>query len=257
MSFTIDVAGQTDVGRVRDNNEDNFGYDSRHGIYVVCDGIGGQNAGEVASKIAVDTVLQYFRSPATTIGSPQKNEGELSRRANSLASAIRSANLNICDEAAAHPGQSGMGSTIVAVLVENGAYSVAHVGDSRVYLLRPASNYMRQLTNDHSLVMDRVRRGLLTLQEAQHSKIQNIILRALGSSDASEPDLMDLTAEPGDTLLLATDGLTQYVSDAEILRIIAAEKTLKDACGRLIAAANAGGGRDNITCLLLQFVEKP
>ncbi len=258
MSLGIDVAGLTDIGRVRENNEDNFGYDSRHGIYVVCDGIGGQNAGEIASKIAVDTVLQYFRSPATSACSPAEEMpgGELSRRAKSLATAVQAANLNIC-EAAAHPLQAGMGSTIVAVLVEERAYSVAHVGDSRAYLLRPEANYIRQLTNDHSLVMDRVRRGLLTLQEAQQSKMQNIILRALGSGDAAEPDLLDLTAEPGDILLLTTDGLSQHVPDPEILRIVAAEKTLKDACQRLIDAANSGGGRDNTTCLLLQFVEQP
>lgn len=259
MSFAIEAAGLTDVGCVRENNEDSFGYDSRHGIYVVCDGIGGQSAGEIASQIAVATVVQYFRSPATSAYSPPegKSDGELSRRARSLAIAIGAANLNICQKAAAHPAQSGMGSTIVAALVEDREYSVAHVGDSRAYLVRPAANYIQQLTNDHSLVMDRVRRGLLTLQEAQQSKIQNIILRALGSNDSAEPDLMDLTAEPGDILLLTTDGLTQHLPDSEILRIIAAEKNLKEACDRLIQAANSAGGRDNTTCLLLRFVEQP
>ena len=260
MSFAIDVAGVTDVGCVRANNEDCFGYDSRHGVYVVCDGMGGHNAGEVASRIAVDTVLQRLREGAVASRTPEQSnpdDGELSARGKLLVAAIHAANRSICEEAAKHPAQAGMGSTIVAVLVEGRSYTVAHVGDSRAYLLRPAAGYIRQLTNDHSLVMDRVRRGLLTLEEAQHSQLQNVILRALGASVAAEPDVLDSAAEPGDILLLTTDGLTQHLPDAEILEIIASEPALDQACQRLVQAANSAGGRDNTTCLLLRFVEQP
>jgi protein phosphatase len=257
MNLSIQVAGQSDLGCVRTNNEDNFGYDWRYGIYVVCDGMGGAAAGEVASKIGVDSVLAYCRQgvknqenrPATKVFNG------VSARANVLANAIHLANQQIRSAAAQNPAQRGMGSTIVALLVEGPMYSVAHVGDSRIYLLRKGT--IQQLTSDHSLVMEHVRRGLITPEQAQRSELQNIILRALGSEDKVEPDLSDLVAEPGDILLMTTDGLTRHVPDDGILEIIGHAPSCIEACARLIAAAKQGGGQDNITCLILQFVDKP
>ena len=137
MRFTLEVAGKTDVGCVRATNEDNFGYDTQLGIFVVCDGMGGQAAGEVASKIGVDTVLDYFRhadrGKYPTIGDPIEG---FSDRANALASAIRKANSEVIKVASEGTGKTGMGSTIVAVLVKENFLSVAHVGDSRIYLIR-------------------------------------------------------------------------------------------------------------------------
>ncbi len=256
MSLTLQVAGKSDVGCVRTNNEDNYGYDWRYGIYVVCDGMGGQAAGEVASKMAVDTVLDYFRQAAKQKKYPafgRVYEG-VSERASALASAIQLANQAIHSSSAQNPKQAGMGSTITAVLAEGSQYSIAHVGDSRIYLVRKDS--IQQLTADHSLVMEQVRRGLITVEEAQRSEMQNIIIRALGSEETVEPDLSDLVAEPGDTLLLTSDGLTRHVPDDKILATVQAAPHLRQACDNLIEAAKEGGGTDNITSLLLRFVEK-
>jgi len=148
-----------------------------------------------------------------------------------------------------------MGSTIVSVLVRDNFLAVGHVGDSRIYLVR--NRKLQQLTNDHSLVMEQVRRGLMTMAEAEKSEIQNIILRALGSEENVEPDLDDLVAMPGDVLLLASDGLTKEVKDPDILKIVNSAPSLDRACEQLVQAAKNNGGDDNITCLLVRMVETP
>jgi serine/threonine protein phosphatase PrpC len=255
MSLSVEVAGKSDVGCVRQNNEDNFGYDSRYGIYVVCDGMGGQAAGEVASKMAVDAVLTYFREASRNgsfpqVGTPMEGASE---RANALGSAIQLANAAIYEAAAQHAAHSGMGSTIVGVLVDKGFYSIGHAGDSRIYRVREGA--IEQLTRDHSLVMEQVRRGLLTLEEAQHSEMQNIIIRALGPEEKVQPDLDDQMAQPGDVLLLCSDGLIRHVPDDSILEVVQGTISLQLMADRLIEAARDGGGSDNITVLLLRFEE--
>ncbi len=257
MSLTVEVAGKTDIGCVRTNNEDNFGYDARYGIFVVCDGMGGQAAGEVASKMGVDTVLQYFRQAATNGHFPEvgRKYDNVSERANALGSAIHLANQSIFEAAGKQSAHAGMGSTIVAVLVRGNFLSVGHVGDSRVYLIRGGN--IQQLTNDHSLVMEQVRRGLITREEAERSEMQNIIIRALGSEETVEADLDDLVALPGDTLLLATDGLTKHVKDDRLLKFVLDAASLDKACDAMISAAKDHGGDDNITCMLIRFVNLP
>jgi len=254
MSLTVEVAAKTNVGCVRTNNEDNLGYDSRYGIYVVCDGMGGQAAGEVASKMGVDTVLTYFREAAKTHKYPQVGEQVegVSDRANRLGSAIRLANEAIYQAAVKHVAHSGMGATIVSVLVDSGFFSVGHAGDSRIYLVRQGT--LQQITRDHSLVMEQVRRGLITLEEANASEMQNIIIRALGPEEKVVPDLDDMMALPGDILLLCSDGLTRHVPDDSLLEIIQGTVTLQLMADRLIEAAREGGGSDNITCLVIRFV---
>lgn len=257
MSLTTQVAAKTDVGSVRTNNEDNFGYDSRYGIFVVCDGMGGAAAGEVASKLSVDTVLNYFRESANSQNYPsygQTFEG-VSERANALASAIQLANSAVFQRGSQHASQRGMGSTVVSVLAKGNYFSIGHVGDSRIYLVRHGA--IQQLTNDHSLVMEQVRRGLITREQAESSQMQNIIIRALGSEETVKPDVDDLIALPGDILVLASDGLTKHVKDEWILGIVQEAPTLEQACQDLIDSANAYGGDDNITCLLIKMVEQP
>src|SRR5437588_1172006 len=257
MSLAIEVVGKTDVGCVRTNNEDNFGYDSRYGIYVVCDGMGGAAAGEVASKLGVDTVLSYFRQAAESGEFPKYGESfdGYSERANALASAVQMANTAIHNMGNIHTAQRGMGSTIVAVLFQGSFFSIAHVGDSRIYLVRHGE--IQQLTDDHSLVMEQVRRGLLTREEAERSEMQNIIIRALGSEESVEPEVGDMVAMPGGRLVLASDGLTKHVKDDWMLSIINDAPTLDQACTDLIDAAKAHGGDDNITCILLKAVQQP
>ncbi len=244
---------ERDVGCVRTNNEDNFGYDAARGVYVVCDGMGGQAAGEVASQLAVETVLEYFRLYSAAGSFPQVGEkfDDISLDANALASAVQAAGIRIYSEAQEHPGRLGMGSTIVALLVRDGKASIAHVGDSRVYLLREGQ--IRLLTSDHSLVMEQVRRGLMTMEEAERSSMQNIITRALGSEEAAEPDVQDVAVSPGDTFLLATDGLTKLVKEQRLREITSSASSLETACDALVAAARAAGGDDNITCLLVRI----
>jgi PPM family protein phosphatase len=256
MSLSVQVYGRSDIGCVRTNNEDNLGFDKRYGIYVVCDGMGGQAAGEVASKMAVDSILNYFRAagkgPYPEIGPKIADATEMG---NALASAIQLANSNIYEAASNDSGHAGMGSTIVGVLLRDNFCSVANVGDSRVYLVREGN--IKQLTDDHSLVMEQVRRGLITREEAEASEMQNIIIRALGSEETVEVDVHDMMAAPGDIFMLATDGLTKHIKDARILEMILTAKDLKGACEALIQAAKDDGGDDNITCILLRVEERP
>jgi protein phosphatase len=253
MDLSLQVAGKSDVGCVRSNNEDHFGYDARCGVFVVCDGMGGQAAGEVASRLAVDSVLEYFGQHCSGGAFPQvgRNFEDASANANALASAIQLANDAIFQSARSNVARHGMGSTIAAALVRHGGCSIAHVGDSRIYLIRDGS--IRPLTEDHSLVMEQVRRGLITREEAERSEMQHIITRALGSDPSVAPDLQDVAVLLGDILLLATDGLTKTVSDARMLAIVQAAPSLEHACDELVSAARAAGGDDNITCLLVRI----
>jgi len=250
MSLTLEATGLTDVGRVRASNEDNFDYDERLGIFVVCDGMGGHAAGEVASRIAVDTVLSYFRKhqPAAT-QSPAPDDAPIGARM--LAEAVKQANDAILEYAEAHKNTSGMGTTLVAARFADGNVSIANVGDSRIYLLREGE--LLQLTEDHSLVMEQVRRGMLSLDEAKRSSAQNIITRALGTDDTTLPDLGEFPAQSGDILLLATDGVLRHVTDQEIRDILLQIPSLKAACKTLIDLANEGGGDDNSTCVLVRL----
>jgi protein phosphatase len=250
-SFSLEVAGITDVGCVRANNEDNFGYDAALGVFVLCDGMGGETAGEVASEISVNTVLSYFRQAVAKGEYPVLELiDDVSTDANALGNAIRAANRAIRDAVAADAGQNGMGTTIVAALVRGCNLAIAHVGDSRIYLIR--NNTIEQLTNDHSLVMEQVRRGLMTLEQAEHSPIQNIITRALGTSEPVEPDLADHALLNQDTLLLCSDGLTRHLPDEQILALVNNSSSIETACNNLIAAAKAAGGSDNVTSLLVR-----
>ena len=256
MPLAVEVAGKTDVGCVRPNNEDNFGYDSRYGIFVVCDGMGGQAAGEVASKMGVDILLQYFREAAAT-GPASKNgrPAAASRDSESLTCAIHLANRKIFEAGQQQQGRSGMGSTIVAAVVRGNALSIGHVGDSRIYLVRHGE--IEQLTDDHSLVMEQVRQGYIMREEAEVSEMQNVILRALGSEAEVQADVEELVAMPGDLLLMTSDGLTRHVRDEEILKLVTAPAGLDRICSTLIQTAKDRGGDDNITCLLLKIVERP
>ncbi len=256
MKTVIEAAGRTDVGLVRTNNEDNLGYDVNLGIFVVCDGMGGQAAGEKASRIAVSTVIDYFqnthRRPNTKVVSQRILE--VSYRANQLANAIRLANQAVRDASARNPQWSGMGCTIAAMICRNNKFSIGHVGDSRIYLTRGDSIF--QLTSDHSLVMEQVRRGLMTMEEAEHSKMQNVIVRALGAEDSVEPDLQDHRFVSGDVLLLCSDGLSRYVKETDLQETIRRAGNLEVACDQLIELAKAGASDDNITCLLVRAVEQ-
>jgi protein phosphatase len=257
VKLTLQVAGKSDIGCIRANNEDCFGYDAESGVFVVCDGVGGQAAGEVASQIGVRTVLDYFRGAAESGEYPSFGRvfDGVSQYANALASAIQLANQSILDAATEDPSCAGMSTTIVAGLVHETDVSIAHVGDSRIYLIR--EGHIQQLTVDHSLVMEQVRRGMISPEEAEHCAGQNYIVRALGAEAEVEPELADLELEPGDILLFTSDGLTRHVSDSQIVPIVLQAASLDAACETLIETAKESGGSDNITCILVRLVEQP
>jgi protein phosphatase len=248
MGLGLEVAARSDIGRVRTSNEDNYGFDQRLGIFVVCDGMGGHAAGEVASRIAVDTVLSYFRDKEPMAADASLIDAPMGAR--QLADAVNKANESILQYADQHESTAGMGTTLVAARLFEGKFYIAHIGDSRIYLLRDGE--LVQLTEDHSFVMEQVRRGVLTLEEAKLSSAQHIITRALGTGDDSPPDLAEFPAQDGDVLLLTTDGLMRHVSDPEIQTILAQIPSLQSACDMLVDAAIDGGGEDNATCLLIR-----
>ncbi|HVH87758.1 MAG TPA: Stp1/IreP family PP2C-type Ser/Thr phosphatase [Terriglobales bacterium] len=256
MSLTVEVAGKTDVGSVRKNNEDSLGWDQRVGVYVVCDGMGGAQAGEVASRMGVDLVLGYFREAKSSGIYPELGEfpADVSPAGRHLWSAIQGANAAIYDAGQTVNSQHGMGTTIVAASFQDGLLTLAHAGDSRAYRLR--DGVVEQLTQDHSLVAEQVRRGMISAEQAEQSDLQNIIIRALGSEERLEPEIQDLIALRGDLYLLATDGLTKLVKSDAIKSILESSRSLDAACEDLIQAAKNKGGDDNITCLLLRVVEE-
>jgi len=255
VPFAIQVAARTDVGCVRTNNEDNFGYDIRHGIFVVCDGMGGHAAGEIASRIAVDSLLRFFAKglPQDSRFSPSDRTHESSANSMPLNKAIQFANHAIREAASMDEERSGMGSTIACAQMDGNLVSIGHVGDSRVYIIRERA--IQPLTQDHSLIIQS--RGEISRTQAEASKLQNIVTRALGPEEVVEPDFDSIIAASGDILVLATDGLTKVLRDEEILSAVTSAENLATACDSLIDMANHMGSDDNVTCLLVRLVEQP
>ena len=248
MHLGLEVVGRSEVGRVRASNEDSYGYDMRQGVFVVCDGMGGHAAGEVASKIAVDTVLSYFRDKEPLAADVSLADAPLG--AQMMSDAVNKANERILEYAEGHASASGMGTTLVAARFDDGKFTIAHVGDSRIYLMREGT--LLQLTEDHSLVMEQVRRGIMTLEEAKQSSAQHIITRALGTEDNSPPDLAEFPAEIGDVLMLTTDGVLRHLEDPQIHEVLLQAQSLQAACDKLIDMALEAGGEDNATCVLIR-----
>jgi PPM family protein phosphatase len=248
----IASGGVTDVGRVRSNNEDCFRIVTPMNLFVLSDGMGGEAHGEIASALAVETVVKYCQEteldPAMTVfGDMPAAWSEKTKR---LASAVHLANKSIFDSAQKHPEQRGMGATLTAAWINGSRVSIAHVGDSRAYLLRSGS--LQQLTSDHSLVAEQVRRGILTPAEAERSEMQSVLLRALGAHDEIEVDTEEHTVFARDLLLLCSDGLTRMVTEPEIAGTLQAEPDPKKAAERLVELANEQGGADNVTVLVVR-----
>ncbi len=246
----VRAEGRTDTGVVREHNEDALLTATELGLFAVADGMGGHLAGEIASRMAVDVLHDYLQRSAESgqglIGNIDKNH---SPAANRLASGIRLANRVIHEAGQSNGAWRRMGTTIVAALVDGSRLALAHVGDSRGYLIRGRS--IIQLTDDHSLVAEQQRQGLIPQEAAATSRLKNIITRALGEAPEVEVDLSELDIMDGDRILLCSDGLTNMVSDEAILGVIAGENDPGKACRMLIDKANENGGRDNITLVLI------
>ena len=234
------AAALTDRGRKRPTNEDAFGLSVEHGVYVVCDGMGGAAAGEIASSIAVDEILRH-------LATGQAADAPLAGLAEK---AVCAANEAVYTRAQRNHRLNGMGTTLVALVVEERRAWVFNVGDSRAYRLR--NGRLEQITLDHSLVEEQVRMGRMTQSEAQRSPLRNVITRALGTQNCVTPDSFELEAGPGDVFMLCSDGLTREVIDTAIESILKCNLPLEDRCARLIQAAKKAGGHDNITCVLVQ-----
>ena len=249
----IASGGMSDVGLVRTNNEDCYRIVAPLNLFVLSDGMGGEAHGEIASALAVETVVKHCvdleANPAEQILG--KTEPGWSSRTKRLSSAVHLANKNIFKSAEEHPEQHGMGATLTVAWIDASSLSIAHVGDSRAYLLRGGS--LLQLTRDHSLVAEQVRRGILTSAEAEESDMQSVLLRALGAQAEIEVDAEEHTLFARDVLLLCSDGLTRMVTEPEIAGTLQAETDPAKAAEKLVALANERGGADNITVVVVRL----
>jgi protein phosphatase len=243
--LNLTACGKTDQGLVRTNNEDNFYSDEKMGLLVVADGMGGHASGEKASSLAVSVIRDYFQGQQIMIGD---RDPSFSEATNKLACAIRLANQAVYEASQSSPQLKGMGTTIVAVLLTGRKLSIAHIGDSRAYLVRAGT--MEQLTDDHSMVNEQVKRNLISREEADLSEMKNILTKALGIQPELDADLDELTLLEGDILLLCTDGLSNMVTDDDALDMISSAADASAACESLIEAANKNGGKDNITVVI-------
>ena len=253
----ISTGGATHVGMVRTNNEDCYRIVSPLNLYVLADGMGGEAHGEVASALAVETVVKHClegeeNPSAPLLGEPKP---ELNPKSQRLLSAIQLANQKVFLSAEEHPEQQGMGATLTAAWIDGMQLSVGHVGDSRLYLLR--TGQLQQLTSDHSLVAEQVRRGILTASEAEQSNLQSVLLRALGTQPEVEVDIEQVPLFSGDVVLLCSDGLTRMVTEPEIAGTLQAEPNPQRAAEKLIEHANEGGGVDNVSVIVVSLKPEP
>ena len=240
-------AAKTDLGMVRENNEDKFDFmepedpellAARGCVYAVADGMGGHAAGQIAAELALKTFLKSYYTPSDR--SPDE----------ALAAAFAAANAAVYDAASAIPGRSGMGCTLTALAVVEDRFHIAHVGDSRAYLIRNGT--IRQLTQDHSWVGEQVRRGAMTAEDAEKSPFRNVITRSIGAAPSVEVELVSDALRERDLFVLCSDGLSSMVPEDAILRTACGDLGPTFAAAQLIDEANARGGHDNITVLIVR-----
>ncbi len=213
-----------------------------HGVYLVCDGMGGAAAGEIASSLAVDEVMRILtgRSAAEPVDE-------------AIHQAVAAANEAIYSRSENNPRLNGMGTTLVSVVVDERRVRIVNIGDSRCYRMR--DQHLEQISEDHSLVDEQVRLGRMTAAEALRSPLRNVITRALGTQSKVTPDLFDLEVKPGDLFLLCSDGLTRELTDGNIEELLCAGGDVHQMCASLVEAANNAGGGDNITSLIVRAEE--
>ena len=221
------------------------------GLYVVCDGMGGGNAGEIASALAVEAIQAHLLEAARHTDLPLIGpcDATVSAPANRLASAIRAANDAIHRESWSRPDYTGMGTTVVAALLREDMLAIAHVGDSRLYLVR--NRALQALTTDHSWVAEQVLKGFITEDEAKHSPRRNVVTRALGIESSIDVELTEVPVKSGDMLLLCSDGLTRDVQENDILHVLSGSEDLASMSDHLVIMANEAGGEDNTTVVIV------
>ena len=243
MNYTF--CTKTDPGRARDNNEDSVAYDENTRLAVLADGMGGYNAGEIASGMATAFIKSEMSRWLTEAGSNAKPK-EIRR---ALEICVENANRSIYNAANSNTQYSGMGTTLVVAAFQGDKVLIGHIGDSRCYRLR--GNSFQQITKDHSLLQEQIDAGLLTQEQAATSSYKNLVTRALGVDDAVALDLTEHEVEAGDLYLMCSDGLSDMVDDEEIAGIVNGDQGLEEVADKLVSVANEHGGRDNISVLLV------
>jgi len=253
--FTLYMAGQTDVGLARDHNEDAIFWDFNHGLAMLADGMGGHNAGDVASRMCLEKLdIILTTALGKSLGNIRPNK-DVSREETLVRRAVNKANIAVFENALDNQDRKGMGTTLVVTLFHESKVVVAHVGDSRVYRLR--SNTLEQMTDDHSLVRELLEKGAISAEEAVDNPYSHVITRAVGIRPRVPVETHEYDVLPGDTFLLCSDGLTDKVGDKAIEEtLVAAEGKWERAAQRLIDLANNEGGHDNISVILVGVGEK-
>lgn len=251
----VKACGLSHVGRQRQHNEDSYRVDEAARLFLVADGMGGHAAGEIASRIAAESVAEFVAHTEQDDGTwPYAYDETLTRATNRLMAALKLANTRVLEAMRKDSRLRGMGTTVVASLIDGNSISVAHVGDSRGYLIR--NEAIERITDDHSWVFEQVQAGMLSADEAERHPLRNVITRALGGALTVVPDASEIDLRDGDIFILCSDGLTGMVPEPEILRIVLECKDdLELACQKLIDCANERGGYDNITAVLIKATE--
>lgn len=249
-SDRIEIYGLTDVGRVRDHNEDSIGENPDLGLVVLADGMGGHRGGEVASAITVSTILETLADELKRIRSGEIDDGSgYSLASIAVQNAVIRANENVFTSSKQHSQYRGMGTTVVVLLFHDDRFTVAHVGDSRLYRYRDGE--LDQITHDHSLMQELVDRGFYTSDQAGESLNRNLVTRAIGVEESVEVDVHEGTAHTGDIYLLCSDGLTDMLEDHVIKRTIEDHsEDLEKIAAELVRMSNESGGKDNISAIL-------
>jgi protein phosphatase len=249
------VVGLTDTGKVREHNEDTIAIDPDIGLLVLADGMGGYNAGEVASGMAVETIVKQVQEQFEEADvASQEGDSGLSRPSIILRDAIRSANQSIYNRAHTEANCQGMGTTVVAALFFDNRVAIAHVGDSRMY--RQRGDKLEQVTSDHSLLQELVHRGFYSAEEAQRAANKNYVTRALGVEQSVDVEIQEVPVNKGEVYILCSDGLSDMVEDEDIhLTLTTFSANLDTVAKQLVQLANDNGGRDNISIVMACVLE--
>jgi len=256
LSQALEIVSHTDPGMVRSHNEDSVASIAQKGLVVLADGMGGYNAGEVASGMAT-TVLTTELRQLLEDHAPHEVDQKSGRKAaqKMLLEQVAKANTSIYQAAQSQPQYAGMGTTLVVALFYDNKMMVAHIGDSRLYRMR--GDEFSQVTKDHSLLQEQIDAGMLTKEQAKHSSNKNLVTRALGIDPAVEPEIHEYDTLPGDIYLLCSDGLSDMVSDEDIgMALQALGANLELAAQQLVQMANDNGGRDNVSVILIKILRE-
>ena len=249
--FAVKASGETDKGLVRETNQDSFWVDPEKMIFIVADGMGGHAGGEIASSLCVSEIVNHLDHSEITPAGDSLTSVQKAQILKTLSSCVNHASAKIYEHSLEEPSLRGMGTTTTLLKIIHASAFCAHVGDSRLYLLR--SGFLYQMSSDHSLVQEQLRAGLITEEEANFHHLRNVITRSVGYQEEEEVDVFDFDLQKDDLLLLCSDGLHGKVSDGEISAYM--KKMGLDSVNSLIKLANDRGGEDNITVVVVQIQE--